>query len=724
MSQPSVTAYFNTRKRQACDELRSKSKILLLERDNQAQPSVENSEEQAASDGIDTGTSPKIVLQNAATNSREGLRARNKAVRNIQFDSSKTIRESEKTSKPKTRGIRSRTLSSTDGSQADIRDSFLKVGNDLEDSKKVPFEKKGMLSPKKKPQTPKKASAVSHVSKDNVMKEAESKEQPANGSLTPPSSKKLSTMERLVKNENLSLADIKSRINKSSRLTELKAITRRIANYHQTLEQMQKQDEIKKPHIQKFDKVELEIPVSPQKTYKSPTKGLLTPTKDIDLSKIAPSPQRRILFEPKETSPGKSSPIKAYQKYLSLAESEIPGLALPYNYRFLAEIFRCVDTVSAMLFNRKELITFNKLKPAVQELLRRNFTQEHLAQIKTIYPDAYTYQQEKHRNFGSVSKREKYELVLTPVVEKINGRNTPDADNVLKTASESGMSPTILLERRKRFYNALLERVKDEHEKFLLSFETPRLMNIPREKIVRWHPEFDVESCRKIEQAVLPQPPLVEKPTARDVLDKAKSLFNCGTRMEKALQRLAEANLTTKSKSPVSTQDSTTQTTEDGIPKVNIAIVDTPPSTPSVQTDHLSTLFKGIPKALLEKVRAKQAAKALEAMTRTPNADKEAALYSRLPELAKLIRNIFVAEKKGVLPIEAVIQKLDNSFRTKLTSQELKEHIRQLCKLLPTWASIHNVRKVDYLKLDKNVELAKVIKRLEILANDKVKTPS
>jgi len=85
--------------------------------------------------------------------------------------------------------------------------------------------------------------------------------------------------------------------------------------------------------------------------------------------------------------------------------------------------------------------------------------------------------------------------------------------------------------------------------------------------------------------------------------DKARSLFNCGTRMEKALQRLAEANLTNKSKSPSSTQDSTTQTTEDDIPKINIAIVDTPPNTPSIQTDHLSALFKGIPKALLEKVR-------------------------------------------------------------------------------------------------------------------------
>lgn len=110
-----------------------------------------------------------------------------------------------------------------------------------------------------------------------------------------------------------------------------------------------------------------------------------------------------------------------------------------------------------MLFNRKELITFTKLKPSVQELLRRDLTLRHLAQIKSIYPDAYTFHQEKYRNFGSVSKQEKYELVLTPKVEAAsNGRNTPDADDILKCASESSMGPKILLQRRKKFYNALL----------------------------------------------------------------------------------------------------------------------------------------------------------------------------------------------------------------------------------------------------------------------------
>ncbi|KAL0120997.1 hypothetical protein PUN28_008612 [Cardiocondyla obscurior] len=712
MSQPSVTAYFNTRKRQACDDLRGKSKVLLLEQTGT------DGLEQVAYTPAETSASPKLMSENVNASSKEGVRL-NKAVRSIQFDSSKTI--SEKASRPKARATRSRPLPSSEGNQVDIRDSFLKKMVNDPESKKVLFEKKGTLSPRKKASTPKKAA----ISKDSVVKEEVQEQQPATCSFTPTSSKKLSTMERLMKNDNLSIVDIKNRINKSPRLAELKALTQKFANHSRALEKLQKRNETEKPQIKKLETVEIEIPISPQKAYKSPSKRLLTPTKNRDIAKIV-SPQRQILLDPKEKtpSPGKSSPVKAYQKYLYLVESKVPGLALPYNYRFLAEIFRCVDTVSAMLFNRKELITFTKLKPAVQELLRRNFTQKHLAQIKTIYPDAYTYHQENRRNFASISKEETYELVITPVVQKLNGRNTPDADNILKSGSETRLSPTILLERRKKFNNYLIERVKSEHEKFLISLETPNLMNVPREKIVRWHPEFDVESCKEIEQAELPQPPHIEKLTAKDVLDKAKSLFNCGTRMEKALQRLAEANLNSKSTTSSSTQDSTTQITEDNIPKVNITVVDTPSNIPSAQTNQFSALFKGIPKALLEKVRAKQAARALEAMTRTPNADKEAALYSRLPELAKLLRNIFVAEKKSVLSMDVVVQKLDNSFRIKLTLQEIEEHIRELCKLLPMWANIHNVRKADYLKLDKNIELAKVIKRLEILAENKINPAS
>ena len=38
---------------------------------------------------------------------------------------------------------------------------------------------------------------------------------------------------------------------------------------------------------------------------------------------------------------------------------------------------------------RKEMITFSKLKGAVQELTRRSFEEKHLGQIMTIYPESY-----------------------------------------------------------------------------------------------------------------------------------------------------------------------------------------------------------------------------------------------------------------------------------------------------------------------------------------------
>lgn len=68
--------------------------------------------------------------------------------------------------------------------------------------------------------------------------------------------------------------------------------------------------------------------------------------------------------------------------------------------------------------------------------------------------------------------------------------------------------------------------------------------------------------------------------------------------------------------------------------------------------------FLGIPQALLERVRQKQAAKALISMTRSADHEKEMKMYSRLPELARLTRNLFVSEKKCVLPLDVVIEKL------------------------------------------------------------------
>ena len=112
-------------------------------------------------------------------------------------------------------------------------------------------------------------------------------------------------------------------------------------------------------------------------------------------------------------------------------------------------------------------------------------------------------------------------------------------------------------------------------------------------------------------------------------------------------------------------------------------------------------------------------------MTRPASADKEIAKYSQLPEMARLLRNIFVTEKKNVLPLETVLNKLDNSFRMKMTIKEFEEHIKLISYLLPDWITL--VKKkvgqdVSYIRLERTVELETIKKRLELHVKEKIES--
>ena len=61
----------------------------------------------------------------------------------------------------------------------------------------------------------------------------------------------------------------------------------------------------------------------------------------------------------------------AYQRYHTLAQAVAPGLSLPHQYRVLAEMFRSMDTVIAMLYNRCETATFTKIKQGVQDMMHK-----------------------------------------------------------------------------------------------------------------------------------------------------------------------------------------------------------------------------------------------------------------------------------------------------------------------------------------------------------------
>ncbi|OWR43144.1 DNA replication factor Cdt1 [Danaus plexippus plexippus] len=467
----------------------------------------------------------------------------------------------------------------------------------------------------------------------------------------------------------------------SSRLSELRATAERLSKGIQELKESSD-----KKNLKEFKSINVDVPQSPSKKSLN-RHEFLSPTKQDSVSS-----QQIPLLSPRKVfvSPIKSpSKVPAYIRHASLAAPS--NLQLPHHYRFLAELFRGMETVVALLYNRNEKITFNKLKPSIQEMLKRSFCEKHLAQIKYLVPDFYNFEVQKIKSFTSTNHKETFELIISP--------NFPNDIKI--------MNPSVLLERRRYFYNTLLQLVKKHHAQFLSTLDPP--IEIPDNKLVRWHPEFELEKIPDIDGAKLPELPNTEKfSSAQDVLAKARELFKCNTKMERALEKLAQAKargLTEQEKAVTGLNES---------PKKNVSTQISQPSTSGIQI--LNPALRNLPAALLEKVKAKQAAKAFEAMTRSSETEHKYLIYTRLPDLARTLRNIFVTERKNVLALNIVLSKLDSSFKSNVSANELQKDIKLLTEEVPDWIKLHEIRNATYLKLDKNTDLKIITSKLEAAA--------
>ncbi|KAM9228102.1 DNA replication factor Cdt1 [Leptosomus discolor] len=374
-----------------------------------------------------------------------------------------------------------------------------------------------------------------------------------------------------------------------------------------------------------------------------------------------------------------SEKAPAYQRFHTLAQDLPPGLTLPYKFKVLAEMFRSVDTIAGMLFNRAETITFAKVKQGVQDMMRKQFEERHVGQIKAVYPTAYRLRQEKNiPTFSHGVKKSDYQLTLEPVLgeeEKVNGR--------------PHLSASRLLERRKEFSRNLVNIVKQHHKAFLAALSPP--MVVPEEKLTRWHPRFNVDEVPDISPAELPQPPQEDRlTTAQEVLSTARGMLT--PKMEKALANLA------------------LRTAEAGAGEPVVSKAPSPAST--------SSALKGVSQALLERIRAKEAQKLQALMTRDPRQEERLVMLGRLPAMARVLRNVFVAEKKQALPMEVVCARMGESYDAQMPPGEMEKHLRLFAELLPDWVGIHAIRTDTYLKLDKGKDLGLVAERLTQAAKE------
>ena len=393
----------------------------------------------------------------------------------------------------------------------------------------------------------------------------------------------------------------------------------------------------------------------------------------------------------KPSSPVKPSDSCAYYKYRNLVDS---GLVLPDKYRILVETFVDVDNILALILNRNEKATFDKLKSGVERKSGRRFDQNKLAMIKSVFDTSYSFKYEKSvihtKDSGS---KLALALIVTPV-KMVEGKVVP-----MKTLTSSDIS-----RRKIEFINILTDIVKGHHSEFLKSLDPPIILD-DVSKIIRWHKNFDLNSLPDIEikPYALPPPP-VKADIGRLTAENFLKLTLKSTPAQRVSDSLAsserEPSTYRISGGKVFPTDEKVSTERTSGEKVSTEVSSPLPSTQSSTTSTIKVgALKGLPTALLEKIRAKESAKLALDMLRSPENEKKIAMIKSLPFYVRILLNYFIGEKKSVISLESVVKKIIQSYTTYISSAEVTEHLTYLSKLLPTWIMILEVKKGQFVKI-------------------------
>jgi len=411
---------------------------------------------------------------------------------------------------------------------------------------------------------------------------------------------------------------------------------------------------------------------------------LLTPTKTGIEIQIPQSPSKAQVKSQVKASPRK---VPAYQRFAYLTQPVEKELILPFKYRMLAEVFNSVDNVVSIYFNRMEKITYPKLLKAVQDMMRKNFGEKFLKQIKCVFPQAYFYAWQKVLNkFGQ--KKEEYELSIEPNLNYKNdilkGFGVDDEEK-----KKGKLSGEMLLERKTIFHNSMLQMVKDQHKNFLATLSPPIIVDDT--KLTRWHRDFDVERCSEIDTSELPAKPHVEKMvSAQDVLSKANQIFNLNPKLGESLVEAANR----------------IQQDADNKPGTS--------STPApAQQEPVLKGLKGLNPKLLEKIRAKEAEKAKVEMTRDHTQIKRLRQLEKLSGLARTARGLFIGERKTSLPMTFVLRKMVESYPGQIDNRIMEEDLRFLHLESDGWFRIQAVRTLEYCIINPSKDINSIAEMLD-----------
>ena len=316
---------------------------------------------------------------------------------------------------------------------------------------------------------------------------------------------------------------------------------------------------------------------------------------------------------------------------MEVEDMEGESQELPESHKLLLQFFKACETAVQMLTNRNEVITFLKIKRAIETITKRNFGINNLKQIQTVFQAAYTFSWE--RVLGRFGKKgNEFELHMSF-----------NLDYKAENPNTAKFSPQDKVEREDMFYDSLKSIYR-------------KLKDVAI-------PETD-----------FPMVPLVEKvTTAAQILEQTRSLFEISPRA-----------------------------------RTNDDKIDTPkPAAKPCKELH------GLPEKLVQKVLLKEAKKAEREMFHDKDREQKIKRLRRLPGLARMLKNTFTSENRAALPFDMVLEKVQFSYPGHLPTDVLNTDLRYLMEITKAWVENPSVQGVEYLKLDKTLDVNEVVEKLE-----------
>jgi len=100
-------------------------------------------------------------------------------------------------------------------------------------------------------------------------------------------------------------------------------------------------------------------------------------------------------------------------------------------------------------------------------------------------------------------------------------------------------------------------------------------------------------------------------------------------------------------------------------------------------------------------------------MTMNSEGIRRQAMSKLLPELARIINSVYITEKKSVMPLRPLIERIQYSHRGTISASSVEEHVKLLSEIYPEWLTILNRASIDYVKLDRKIDSNIVYQKLE-----------